>query len=85
VLAVKKLTIRIDEDTYEDLRQLALTKETTMAGLVRYATDKTFEDELEIIGANRALEEAERNPDSTITIQEHVASMPGAELRKRSR
>ena len=69
---MKKLMVYLDEDLHEDLRALAFRKKTTMAALVRYALDKTFEDDLDVVGAERALEEAARDPTSTITLEEYV-------------
>ena len=69
---MKKLMIYLSEDEHEDLRQLAFRKRTSMAALVRYALDKTFEDELDVIAGERALEEAARNPDSTMTLAEYI-------------
>jgi len=69
---MKKLMIYLSEDVHEDLRQLAFRKRTSMAALVRYALDKTFEDELDVIAGERALEEAARNPDSTMTLAEYI-------------
>ena len=69
---MKKLMIYLNEDVHEDLRLLAFQKRTTMAALVRYALDKTFEDELDIIAGERALEEAAKNPDSTMTLAEYM-------------
>ena len=69
-----RLTISIDDDTREDLRELAVQKKTTMAALARYALDKTFEDDLDLIAAQRALDEAARDPSSTMSLQEYMAS-----------
>ncbi len=69
---MKKLMIYLDEDMHEDLRQLAFRKKTTMAALVRYALDKTFEDDLDGIAAERALEEAARHPEDTMTLDEYL-------------
>jgi len=69
---MKKLMVYLSEDVHEDLRLLAFQKRTTMAALVRYALDKTFEDELDIIAGERALEEAAKNPDSTMTLAEYM-------------
>ena len=69
---MKKLMVYLDEDTHEDLRELAFRKKTTMAALVRHALDKTFEDELDVIAAERALEEAARDPSSTMTLEEYL-------------
>ena len=77
----KKLMVYMDEDMHEDLRQLAFEKKTTMAALVRYALDKTFEDELDRIAAERALDEAARNPGSTMSWEEYKASLTSNDVR----
>jgi predicted DNA-binding protein len=69
---MKKMMIYLDEDMHEDLRQLAFRKKTTMAALVRYALDKTFEDDLDVISAERALEEAARHPEETMSLEEYL-------------
>ena len=67
-----KLMVYLDEDMHEDLRALAFRKKTTMAALVRYALDKTFEDDLDAIAAERALEEAARHPEDIVTLEEYM-------------
>jgi hypothetical protein len=69
---MKKLMVYLSDDVHEDLRLLAFQKRTSMAALIRYALDKTFEDDLDIIAGERALEEAAKNPDSTMTLAEYV-------------
>ncbi|OGO49931.1 MAG: hypothetical protein A2148_07840 [Chloroflexi bacterium RBG_16_68_14] len=69
----RRLTIRLDDDTREDLRELAMRKKTTMAALLRYALDKTFEDELDLIAGERALEGAALDPSSTMSLEEYKA------------
>jgi predicted DNA-binding protein len=69
---MKKLMVYFDEDMHEDLRELAHRKKTTMAALVRYALDKTFEDDLDQIAAERALEEAARHPEDVMTLEEYA-------------
>ncbi|MDP3768853.1 MAG: hypothetical protein Q8S13_12625 [Dehalococcoidia bacterium] len=69
---MKKLMVYLDDDLHEDLRQLAFEKKTAMAALVRYALDKTFEDELDRIAAERALEEAARHPEDVMTLEEYM-------------
>jgi hypothetical protein len=64
--------VYLDEDMHEDLRQLAFGKKTTMAALVRYALDKTFEEELDAIAADRALEETARHPEGVMTLEEYM-------------
>jgi predicted DNA-binding protein len=71
---MKKLMIYLDDDLHEDLKALAFRKRTTMAALVRYALDRTFEDELDVIAGERALEEAARDPSSTMSWEEYKAS-----------
>lgn len=74
---MKKLMVYLDDDFHDDLKTLAFRRKTTMAALVRYALDKTFEDELDVIGAERALEEAARDPSSTMSWEEYKASRFG--------
>jgi hypothetical protein len=69
---MKKLMVYLDEDMHEDLRQLAFRKKTAMAALVRYDLDKTFEDELDLIAAERALDEAARHPEDVMTLEEYM-------------
>ncbi|MPZ49650.1 MAG: hypothetical protein GEU75_10215 [Dehalococcoidia bacterium] len=69
---MKKLMVYMDEDFHESLKELAFRKKTTMAALVRYAVDYTFEDELDVISGERALEEALADPSSTITLDEYI-------------
>jgi hypothetical protein len=74
---MKKLLVYLEEDTHEDLKVLALRKKTTMAALVRYALDATFEDELDAIAGERALEEAVHNPETTMSWEEFKRSRAG--------
>ena len=74
---MKKLMVYLDDDFHGDLKTLAFRKKTTMAALIRYAVDKTFEDELDAIAGERALEEAARDPSSTMSWEEYKASRFG--------
>ncbi len=69
---MKKLMVYLDEDQHEDLRALAFRERTTMAALVRYALDKTFEDELDAVAAERALDEAARDPEDVVTLEQYM-------------
>ncbi|MGA2285142.1 MAG: hypothetical protein ABSG55_02575 [Dehalococcoidia bacterium] len=69
---MKKLMIYLDEEMHEDLRVLAFRRRTTMAALVRYALDKTFEDELDALIAERSLQEYAANPEAAITLEEYM-------------
>ncbi|HYM15698.1 MAG TPA: hypothetical protein VEZ14_09070 [Dehalococcoidia bacterium] len=71
---MKRLLVNLDDDTYEALRQLAFQKKAPMAKLVRYALDKTFEDDLDAIIAMKGLEEYLTDPSGTMTIQEYMES-----------
>ena len=78
---MKKLMVYLDGDMHEDLRELAFRKRTTMAALVRYALDKTFEDELDDISSLRALEEAARDPTSTMSWDEYKRQRASRDVR----
>ena len=69
---MKKLLVHLDEDFHEDLKELAHRKKTSMAALVRYALDYTFEDDLDVIAGERALDEALTDPSSTISLDEYI-------------
>ena len=69
---MKRLTIRFDEERLEDIRELARRKRAPMSGLVRYALDRTFEDELDVIAGGRSLEEAPRDPSNTMSPDEYL-------------
>lgn len=71
---MKKLMVYLDDDMHEDLRILAFHRRTTMAALIRYALDKAFEEELDAIAGERALEEAARDPGSTMSWEEYKAT-----------
>lgn len=70
---MKRLMVCLDDDTREDLRVLSFRKRTTMAALVRYALDKTFEDDLDAIAGERALEEYAQDPSRAVTLDEYMA------------
>ncbi len=70
---MKKLLVYMDEDFHEDLKELAHRKKTSMSELVRYALDATFEDELDVIAGEHALEEAIRDTSSTTSWEEYKA------------
>jgi len=81
---VTKLLVYLDEDFHEDLKELAHQKKTSMAALVRYALDKTFEDDLDEISSRRALEEMLAHPEGTMTLDEYLERrgivLPGPDL-----
>ena len=80
----RRLLVSMDEERYEDLRRLAFDKKAAMADLVRYAIEKTFEDQLDVIAIKRGLEEHAKDPSRTITIEELMEQM-GLELPRRNR
>ena len=77
---MKKLTAYLDNELHEGMKALAFRKHTTMAALVRYALDRTFEDDLDVIAGERAMEEAARDPSSTMTLEEYRARRARREL-----
>ena len=74
---MKRLLIYLDEERHEDLKELAHRKKTTMAALVRYALDKTFEDELDAIAGEQTLAEAAASPESSSSWEEYKAQRAG--------
>ena len=74
---MKKLLVYLGEDTHEDLKVLALRKKTTMAALVRSALESTYEDELDAIAGERVLDEAIRDPGSTMSWEDYKKSRAG--------
>jgi hypothetical protein len=68
----KKLLVYLDEDFHEDLKELAHRKKTTMAALVRYALDATFEDELDAIAGQHGLEEYLSDPASAVSLDDYL-------------
>ena len=67
-----KLLVYLDDNWHEDLKELAHRKKTTMAALVRYAIDKTFEDELDSIAAEKGWEEYLANPSAAISLDDYL-------------
>lgn len=81
---MKRLLVSLEDERYEDLRRLAFEKKAPMAKLVRYAIDKTFEDDLDRIAGMRGLEEYLKDPSGAITIEE-LLEKHGIELPDRPR
>lgn len=79
---MKRLLVSLDEERYEDLRRLAFEKKASMADLLRYAMEKVFEDQLDVIAIKRGLEEHAKDPSGTISIEELMEQM-GIELPRR--
>ena len=83
---MKRLLVNLDDEMYEDLRTLAFEKKVPMAKLVRYAIDKTFEDELDAIGGSRRLEEYLKDPSGAVTLdellEEYGIEVPGRAAAK---
>ena len=67
---MKKLLIYLDEERHEDLKRLALHHKTSMAELVRYAIEETFEDQLDVMAGERGMEEYLRDPSSARSLDE---------------
>lgn len=69
---MKRLVVTIDPDFQEDLRELARSKKTSVAALVRYALDKTFEDELDEISSRRAYEDMLKHPEESMSLDDYL-------------
>ena len=74
---MKKLLVYLEAETHEDLKVLALRKKTTMAALVRNALESTYEDELDAIAGERALDEAIEEPAGTMSWEDYKNSRAG--------
>lgn len=74
---MKKLLVYMDEDRHEDLKMLAQRHNTSMADLIRFAIEETFEDDLDAMRGERALAEAAEHPESTISWEEFKAERAG--------
>jgi hypothetical protein len=73
----KKLLVYLDDDRHEDLKELAHRHKTTMAELIRYALEETFEDQLDAMRGQRLLEESARDPSGSVSWEEFKASVAG--------
>lgn len=80
---MKRLLVNLDEEMYEDLRRLAFERNVPMAKLVRFAIDKTFEDELDGYASQRNLDEYLKDPSDSVTIEEYMESR-GIEIPSRA-
>jgi hypothetical protein len=69
---VKKLLVYLDEDRHEDLKMLALRHKATMAALIRYALEETFEDQLDAMRGERVFEEHLRDPSGSISLDDYM-------------
>ena len=69
---MKKLLVYLDEDFHADLKEMAHRKKTTMAALVRYSLDATFEDDLDAIAGERGLAKYLSEPSSAISLDDYV-------------
>ena len=65
---MKKLLVYMDEDRHEDLKRLARRHNTSMADLIRFAIEETFEDELDAMRGERAFEEHLADPSESISV-----------------
>jgi hypothetical protein len=72
---MKRLLVSLPDDLHEDLRELAHRKKTTMTALLRKAAEAAYEDELDAIALDRALEESARDPSGTMSWEEFKESV----------
>ena len=81
---MKRIVATLDDGTYEDLRRLAFERTAPMAGLVRLALDRTFEDDLDRIAGERGLDDHLKDPSATLTIEKYAEArglaLPGRHL-----
>lgn len=70
-----KLLVYLDDERHADLKELAHRHKTTMADLVRYAIEKTYEDQLDVVAGERSLEEYLNDPSSAISLDDLMKEM----------
>ena len=75
---MKRLSVAFDDQFYASLKELAARHKTTMADLVRYAVDKTFEDQLDVIGVELSRREDALNPQGTTTWEDFKKELDSA-------
>ncbi len=74
--------VYLDKERHEDLKELAHRHKTTMADLIRYAIEETFEDQLDAMRGERRLNEHLKDPSSTISLDDFLKEL-GIELPSR--
>ena len=67
-----KLLVYLEDERLKDLKKLAQRHNTSMADLVRFALEETFEDDLDAMRGQRRLEEHLADPSGTITLDEFL-------------
>ena len=67
-----KLLVYMDEERHKDLKMLAQRHNTSMADLVRFAIEETFEDDLDAMRAQRRIEEHLADPSGSISFDEYL-------------
>src|SRR5689334_11641757 len=70
-----KLLVYLDDERHADLKELAHRHKTTMADLVRYAIEKTYEDQLDVVAGERSLEEYLKDPSTAISLDDLMKEM----------
>jgi hypothetical protein len=73
----------MDEELYEALRRLSFEKNVPMAKLVRFALDKTFEDELDVIVSEMRTKEHLQDPSGSVSLQDLMKEY-GLDLPRRT-
>lgn len=79
---MKRLLVSMEDERYEDLRRFAFEKNVPMAELVRHAIEKTFEDQLDAVTAQRGLEEYLKHPEEYLPLEDVLKEL-GIELPRR--
>jgi hypothetical protein len=67
-----KLLVYLDEERHKDLKMLAQRHNTSMADLVRFAIEETFEDDLDAMRGQRRLEEHLADPSGSISLDDYL-------------
>ena len=75
---MKKLLVYLPDELHEDLKELAHRRKKSMGDMIRRAIERTYEDDLDGLLAERGLEAYLADPSSAITLEEYLARRQSA-------
>jgi predicted DNA-binding protein len=72
--AMVRTTIYLPEQVHRGMKMMAAANGKSMADLLREALEQVYEDDLaDIQAANEAMKEHRKNPNSGISLRDHLA------------
>ena len=70
---MKKLLVYLPDELHQDLKELAHRRKTAMAELVRQAIEKTYEDQLDGLLAEREVDAYAADPSTSVSLEDYLA------------